>query len=163
MLYQSVISINHPDSLAIVGPYKGFSITAMVNADLTAQAVAQVWKGNVVLPDKKAMEGWCERSYAFRQKLTKGQGSGQAGMDAYKLEGWLSKAAGTGMAENLSWGWKGWKFWWGHRKLYRLLMDRINTPHVYRLFEGREGGRKRWDGAEAAIWRLNGEDRVSSS
>lgn len=154
-LYQTLFSTEFPDSLAMIGPYKGFSVSAMTNSDLAAQAIAQVWKGNFNLPNKVEKENWCLENYQFRQKITQGVGSSQPGVDAYGLEQFLSHAAGTGIEENLGWGWKGWKFWWKHRKLHGLLMDGINTPHLYRLFEGRDGGRKRWEGAEEAIWRLN--------
>jgi dimethylaniline monooxygenase (N-oxide forming) len=64
--------------------------------------------------------------------------------------------AGTQVNEKLGWGWEGWKFWWGDRTLYKLIMDGIPTPFVYRLWEGREGGRKTWEGARAEIYKVNG-------
>ena len=35
-------------------------------------------------------------------------------------------------------------------------MDGVNTPFVYRVFEGREGGRKGWEGAREEILRVDG-------
>ena len=72
------------------------------------------------------------------------------------FERWLNQAVGNGVNEAFGWGWEGWKFWWKERELYKLLIDGINTPFVYRLFEGREGSRRRWEGAKDAIYRANG-------
>lgn len=38
----------------------------------------------------------------------------------------------------------------------RDLMNGVNSPHIWRLFEGR---RKKWEGAGEAVRRVNGEAR----
>lgn len=74
---------------------------------------------------------------------------------------WLNQVAGNGVNEALGWGWKGWEFWWKERELWSFVMDGVNTPFTYRLFKGRRGGRRKWDGAREAIWKANGrEERI---
>jgi dimethylaniline monooxygenase (N-oxide forming) len=60
--------------------------------------------------------------------------------------------AGTGVDENLGYGWKGWRFWWRERKLSDLMMRGVMTPYMYKMFDGR---RKKWDGAKDAIVAAN--------
>ena len=103
------------------------------------------------------MDQWCDDNYRTALAQIKAWRIPKVGSDVRKLEYWLNNAAGNGVNEHLGWGWAGWKFWLGNRRLHKLIMDGVMTPATYRLFEGREGGRKRWDGAEEAIYKANGK------
>ena len=161
-LYQGLFSTTYPHTLAFIGPYAGHSFAAFSNADLSSQAIAQVWKGNFLLPPQPEIEAWCDVNYASQLKKISTWRVVKVGTDPKKLEQWLNDAAGNRVNEMLGWGWEGWKFWWSDRKLYKLLVDGIDTPFLYRLFEGRRGsngeekGRKEWDGAKEAIYKVNG-------
>ena len=157
-LYQGLISTTHPHSLAFIGPFRGHSFAAFSNADLSSQAIAQIWKGNFSLPAQSEIEAWCDKNYASSLSQLSVWHLQKAGIPPRKFEKWLSAAVGNGMNEMLGWtSLAAWKFWWGDRKLYRLIMDGIDTPYVYRLFPGRgDKGRKKWDGARAAIFKANG-------
>lgn len=54
---------------------------------------------------------------------------------------WLHDAAGTGVNEKLGYGWKGWWYWLVRNGECRDLMNGVNSPYIWRLFEGR---RKKW-------------------
>lgn len=156
-LYQTLFSINHPESLAFIGPCSGFSFSAFLSADLAVQAIAQIWKGGYPLPPPNEMNQWCEENYARSVRSVHRWRVPEPSADSLQLERWFNEVVGNGMNESLGWGWAGWTFWWREREMYRLIMDGVNTPFVYRLFEGRgEGGRKKWDGARDAIRWANG-------
>lgn len=156
-LYQTLFHLDHPQSLAFIGPWRGFSIAAFSNSDLLSQAIAQVWKGNHVLPNREELDAWVEKDYQRAIAQAKIWRIGKIGSEPRALETWLDKVAGTGVNEKLGWGWEGWKFWWSDRKLYGLIMDGVNSPHVYRLFDGKPGSRDKWDGAREAIFKANGK------
>lgn len=155
-LYQTLFSLRFPHSLAFIGPCEGATFAAYCNADLSSQAIAQVWKGKYALPPQAEMDRWCEAMYRQTLKRANAGRLGRIGTDSIALDRWLNAAAGNGMDEMLGWGWKGWRFWWKERKLYKLIMDGVQTPFVYRLFDGREGGRAKWDAAREAIFGANG-------
>lgn len=155
-LYQTLFSVDHPESLAFIGPCRGFSPAAMSNSDLASQAIAQVWKGAHKLPSRHEMEKWCEDNYRRAINQAKGWRIPKTGAESASFEKWLNEAAGNRVNEMTGWGWSGWKFWWSDHKLYSLVMDGVSTPFVYRLFEGKEGGRKVYPGARAAIYKANG-------
>ncbi|KAL8634378.1 MAG: hypothetical protein Q9228_008028, partial [Teloschistes exilis] len=148
--------LDHPDTLAFIGPCKGPSVAAINNSDLAAQAITQVWAGRYRLPDRKEMDAWCDKVYAKNLRQLSVWRLGKTATNAGELEYWLNEAAGNGVNEAMDWGWTGSKFWWGDRKLYSLIKDGISTPFVYRLFDGRPGSRKKWDGATEAILKANG-------
>lgn len=155
-LYQTLFSTRFPHSLAFIGPCRGFSVAALSNYDLSSQAIAQVWSGRFPLPTCEEMERWRDAMYQRTVEQAKVYRVGKTGTDSAALEHWLNEAAGNQMNSKLGWGWEAWKFWWSDRKLYGLIMDGVQLPHVYRLFEGREGARKKWKGARDAIFRANG-------
>ena len=156
-LYQGLFSLAYPTSLAFIGPFRGHSFAVFNNADLSSTAVAQVFAGNYVLPPRAVMEAWCDRNYAQNLELIKKWRIAKVGTNPRLLERWLNTAAGNGVNESLGWGWQGWKFWCTEQRLYRKLVDGMDTPHLYRLFDGRkaEGARKRWEGARQAIEAAN--------
>lgn len=155
-LYQTLFSTQFPDSLAFIGPCRGFSPVVFSNSDLASQAIAQVWKGTYPLPKAIEMERWCDENYDRALKQIKTWRIPLTGADPVEFERWLNKVVGNGVNEALGWGLEGWKFWWRERKLYGLIVDGVNTPFVYWLFAGREGSRRRFDGAREAIYKVNG-------
>ncbi|ETN40413.1 uncharacterized protein HMPREF1541_04690 [Cyphellophora europaea CBS 101466] len=159
-LYRGLFSLDHPDSLAFIGVYRGHSISAFVNGDLASSAIAQIWRGHHALPARAEMDTWCDANYRAMLAQIQVWRTVQVGQSAKEFETFLNAAAGNGLNEKLhGWGWEAWRFMLGNWRLYRLLMDGIDTPFVYRLFESPRGekGRKRWEGAEEAIWRTNGK------
>ena len=152
-LYQNIFPLEHADSVAYMNYYR-LSVGAYTVADLTAMAIAQVWKGAYSLPSRENMEAEIDKQRAWAANLTKGCKTGL--WPGILREGpwfqFLNAAAGTGINENLGYGWEGWKFWWKEKELCDVIMTGPNSPYVYRLFEGR---RKKWDGAREAIVRLN--------
>ncbi|KAF2234096.1 FAD/NAD(P)-binding domain-containing protein [Viridothelium virens] len=158
-LYQGLLSSRFPESLAFIGPVRGFSGSAFANYDLWSQAVAQIWKGNYPLPSRAEMNAWCDRNYKSNLAQLQDWHLQKVGLIPQELEHWLNDAAGNGVNEILgsSWSWAAWKFWWNNRALYKLIMTGIDTPFPYRLFEGR---RKKWDGAAEAIYKVNGKKYV---
>lgn len=155
-LYQTLFSPAYPRSLAFIGPAQGYTFAAYNHADLASQAIAQVWLDRYPLPSQGAIKAWCDTDYAYSLRQIKRWRVFKTGTETGQLESWLNRAAGNGLEEKLGWGWEGWKFWFRERELYGLVMDRVSTPFVYRLFQGREGGRKMWEGAREAILKVNG-------
>jgi dimethylaniline monooxygenase (N-oxide forming) len=160
-LYQGIISTRFPDTLAFIGPYRGHSFTAFSNADLTSQAIAQLWLGNYPMPSSSEMEAWCNRNYESSLWQIRDWHIQKVGQSPLLFEKWLNVVAGTAVDYMFSWtSWAAWRFWWRERELYKLLQDGINTPFLYRLFESPRGdkGRKLWDCAREAIYRANGRE-----
>jgi dimethylaniline monooxygenase (N-oxide forming) len=155
-LYRTIFHPEHVDSLAFFGPCRGFTFTAFNNADVVSQAIGQIWSGRYPLPTHAEVTQWCAKNYRFSLNQIQTHRIPKTGADAGDLERWLNEVAGTGVNEKLGWGLEGWKFWWNERKLYNLIMGGIFTPFPYRLFDGRVGSRKRWEGARDAIFKVNG-------
>jgi dimethylaniline monooxygenase (N-oxide forming) len=156
-LYRGVFSPKYPDSLAFIGTYRGFSVSATSNADLTATALTQIWKGNYSLPPREEMERFCEKNYRQQLRLIEPCRTNQvANPSSSEFEMWLNEAAGNGVNERLDGGWRSWKWMLSNWKLSRLLMDGIDTPFVQRLFDSPRGdkGRKKYDGALDAIMKV---------
>ncbi|MCJ1354888.1 MAG: hypothetical protein MMC33_004878 [Icmadophila ericetorum] len=153
-LYRGLLSSKYPDSLAFIGAYRGHSFAAFANGDLISQAIAQLWKGAYSMPSKQETNTWCDSNYRYLLKQLALHRLPKVGDRPGKLEPWLNEVAGNGINEKLGWGWEGWKFWWNEQRLYRMLMDGIDTPYVYRLFDGR---RKKWKGAREAVYQTNGK------
>lgn len=162
-LFRGIFSTVHPDSLAFIGPYRGHSFAGFSNADLTSQAIVQIWAGNYSLPPQVEMEAWCDNNYRDSLKQISMRRIGKITSDPKAYEVWLNDAAGNEVNEKLGWGLEGWKFWWNDRKLYNLLVDGIDLPYLYRLFDGREGSRLKYEGARDAIFRVNKEIKEKSA
>ncbi|KAM3469874.1 hypothetical protein MY5147_006753 [Beauveria neobassiana] len=151
-LYQNIFSLDHPDSLAFMGCVWFFS-GAFPLYDLASMAVAQVWVGRSSLPPAAEMASAVDAHHKLvcaraSQGPTPGTWVRQSAW-----EPWAQATAGTGLAENLGWGWKGWVFWWRNRAYYKLLVDGIYSPFLLRVFDS--GKRKKWDSAREAIEKLN--------
>jgi len=152
-LYMNLFPAEHADSCVLLcysafGKSNGFSF-----ADVTSMAVSNVWRGVEKLPAREAMEqhidrhqAWVAGRWALEPTID------PSGVKQWEFQRWQHRAAGTGM-ENLGWGWKGWRFWWRDRKMYKLMNDGVETAHAYRYFE--TGKRKTWDGARAEIIHQN--------
>ncbi|EPS36293.1 hypothetical protein H072_10174 [Dactylellina haptotyla CBS 200.50] len=155
-LYQGIFSTKYPESLAFIGPYRGYSFSHMANCDLASAALAQVWKGNYPLPTKVEMERWCNAHYQNTLiQVSRWRIFGFT-CNPGQLEKWLNNVSGNGINEKLGWGWEGWSFWWNERQLYHMIMDGVDTVFLQRLFDGRgEKARKKWPGARDAILRAN--------
>ncbi|KAJ3494806.1 hypothetical protein NLG97_g3837 [Lecanicillium saksenae] len=155
-LYQNIFSCDFPESLAFMGVV-WFPAPAFSTFDLAAMAVAQVWAGRSSLPPKTEMNRAIDEHHAWLCTVAE-RGSTLPGW--VKSADWLSwahGAAGTGLDTRFGWGLEGWKFWWRHTELYKLLSDGIISPHAYRLFEGK---RKIWSGALEELRYVN-RDKLS--
>ncbi|RKL20363.1 hypothetical protein BFJ68_g3069 [Fusarium oxysporum] len=152
-LYQNVFSLDYPDSLAFMGNLL-VATSAFPNSDLCTMAIAQIWRGNSPLPSIDEMNRATDKQHELICKLAN-EGSVSPGwLRQADWLAWADKAAGAQVYEHLGWGLKGWRLWWNDRALYRMLMDGIFTPFVWRVFDG-EGKRKKWDGAREAIEKVN--------
>jgi dimethylaniline monooxygenase (N-oxide forming) len=153
-LYRNVFSLDHPDSLAFMGCV-AFAAGAFPVYDLCSMAVAQIWKGNSNLPTLEEMNKAVDRQHEFICGIAK-QGSATPGwVHQGEWVAWANEAAGTGVNEHLGWGMAGWKFYFQDRALYKLLMDGIYVPAIWRVFDGDK--RKKWEGARAEIEKVNAE------
>lgn len=152
-LYQNIFSLDHPTSMAFMGCV-AFATGAFPLYDLATMALAQVWKGNASLPSIEEMNHSVDKQHAFICSIAK-DGSAMPGwVRQAEWVSWANEAAGAGVNEHLGWGLKGWQFWFQDRAFYKLLMDGIYTPFIWRVFNGK---RKAWDGARAEIEKINAE------
>lgn len=153
-MWMNLFPPKYADSCAFLcysafGKSNGFSF-----ADVTSMAVSNVFRGVEPLPSVGEMNAWIDRHQEWVASRWAMDHSVDTSMvKQWEFQGWLHRAAGTGM-ENLSpLSWKGWKFWWRDRKMYKLMNDGVETAHSYRYFE--TGKRKTWDGAREAILHAN--------
>ncbi|KAJ5345342.1 hypothetical protein N7452_003346 [Penicillium brevicompactum] len=157
-LYQNLLSLEHPDSLAFMGNLS-FMNPAFLMFDLASMALGQVWSGRSPLPPREEMIEAVDKQHQWLAELaTKGAVTPGLVKGADWLD-WVEETAGLGMKENLGYGMQGWWFWLTNRPLCNVLMDGLLLPFHYRLFEGK---RKQWDGAEEAILKVNEELRVKN-
>ena len=152
-LYMGLFSTAFPNSLAFLGAYRGPSASAFTGFDLKSQAIAQVWTGRYALPSAAEIERWGDAQYRYMLGEVAVWRIHKHGLPPGDMERWLNAAAGNGVNERLGW-WSlaAWQFWWSDRRLYSAIMDGVDTPFVYRLFDGR---RPKWDGAREAIMRTS--------
>ncbi|KAF5022589.1 hypothetical protein F66182_5360 [Fusarium sp. NRRL 66182] len=152
-LYQNVFSLDYPDSLAFMGTV-AFATAAFPLYDLCSMAIAQVWKGNSSLPSVQEMNHAVDQQHDFICSIAKDGSAVPGWVRQAEWLAWADEAAGTRVNEHLGWGLEGWRFWYSDRGFCRMLMDGIYTPFLWRLFDGK---RKKWDGARAAIEKVNAE------
>lgn len=157
-LYHGILSERYPESLAVLGGLTTVRPT-FVLYDLATMALASLWSGSYPLPSPRAMKREIDSHYNFVVRALENGPMSFLGLriDVRGTYKWLNATAGTGVIERLEgWGWEAWKFWWKNRTLFKYIMNGPNVPAVYRLFDmGR--GRKPWDGAQAAIEKVNEE------
>lgn len=151
-LYQNIISLDYPQTLAFMG-YVAYATGAFPLYDIASMALAQTWAGKSQVPTTIDMTRWVDRQHEFICNIAKHGSVIPGWVREGEWMAWANAAAGTGVDEYLGWGWKGWMFWLREGSLYKLLMDGVYSPHIYRVFEG--GKRKAWDGALAEIERVN--------
>ena len=146
-LYKNIFSPEYPDSIAFTNNWQaGDGIMAL--SDLVAMAITQVFAGNFDLPSRDEMEREIDEHHNWVEWMADGQGTHAELIDKEPWMDWLHSAAGTGVNENLGYGWQGWKFWLTDRVFCDMLMTGIDSPHIARLFDGR---RKKWVGAREAL------------
>lgn len=157
-LYHGFISEQFPDSLAFIG-HAIIMKPPFVLYDLITMALAGVWSGNHPIADEEERRKDIDAHYDFIASVLQRGPVPHPGMrfrmaDTYEF---INQAAGTGVTERLGcFTWEAWKLWWNDRKFYNLLMDGVDVPAVYRLFDtGR--GRKPWPGARDHIIKTNEE------
>nr|QKG86294.1 MFS general substrate transporter [Aspergillus sp. FM242] len=147
-LYQNVISLEHPESLAFMGNLS-FMNPAFLMFDIASMALAQVWKGRSPLPSKEEMRRSVDEQHKWIASLanngpvTPGLVSGVDWLE------WVDQAAGLGLQANLGYGMKGWYFWLTDHELCNMVMDGLLLPFHYRLFDA--GKRKPWKEARESI------------
>lgn len=150
-LYQNVFSLVAPNSLAFLGA-AAFPSPAFQLYDLATMAIAQVWKGASPLPTQREMEKAVDAHHEWVVSLAQ-KGSVYPGIvQPGPWMRWVNDTAGTGVSENLGYGMKGWGFWWKDSAFCKMCLDGIQSPHIYRGFDGK---RKKWEGARDAIEKVN--------
>ncbi|KAF5007223.1 hypothetical protein FDECE_6438 [Fusarium decemcellulare] len=156
-LYQGFLSEQYPESLAFLG-HAIIMKPPFVLYDLISMALGSVWSGSYPIASPEERRRDIDAHYDFTARTLEYGPVPHLGLrlasGAATYE-WLNQAAGTGVTDRLGcFSREAWKLWWNDRKFYNLLMDGIDTPAVYRLFDtGR--GRKPWAGARACIEKLN--------
>jgi dimethylaniline monooxygenase (N-oxide forming) len=152
-LYQGILSLDYPDSLAYLG-VSGYPSAQMPLYDLITMATAQIWKGAYKLPSRVEMEADVDKRHAWLLEMAALDGPAvlPGRMKVGPWMQWLHEVAGTGVNERLGYGLSGWLYWLKNMSYCRSLMNGINSPHIWRLFDGR---RKKWDGADKAVRLLN--------
>jgi dimethylaniline monooxygenase (N-oxide forming) len=159
-LYRNVFSLKKPDSLAFLGNVH-FALSGFQIFDMASMAIAQVWKGASALPSLTVMEKAVDADHAWMGEVAKGTSNVSPGMvDGGKWLHAMDDLAGTGVNENLGYGWAGWVFWLNNRRLSNMLMGGLWSPHMHRLFDGK---RRRWDGALKEVERVNGVATAAKS
>ncbi|KAH8657697.1 flavin-binding monooxygenase-like-domain-containing protein [Xylariales sp. PMI_506] len=160
-LYQGFLSEQYPDSLSFLGCML-VQGPPFVVYDLVTMALASLWSGAYApgLPSRAEMKRDIDTQYDIIVRLLD-RGPipypGFRGQNGAESSAWLNKVAGTGVEAQVgNWSWAAWKLWWEDRKFYGLLMDGIDTPYIYRLFNT-SYGRKAWAGARQQIIDTNKE------
>ncbi|KIW06590.1 uncharacterized protein PV09_02306 [Verruconis gallopava] len=161
-LYHKIYHPEYPDSLAYLSFWHTVAGICELG-DLASMGIAQVFAGRYQLPDLATMNHQIAQSHNFVNGLATRapqpislQAAAQC-LDRGPFIGFLHKAAGTQVSEKLGYGLAGWKFWWKDREFCNLLMTGVDSIHTARLFDGRPGSRKKWEGARQAIIEANNE------
>ncbi len=158
-LYQNIFPPEYADSLAYMN-YVALTDGAITVIDVAAMAIAQVWKGGFALPSEQEMNAEIDKHHEWVRSLGRDDSVYTGIVRPGPWYAFLNRAAGTGVDENLGYGWEGWKFWMRERKLSGLMLKGVMTPFMYRVFEGR---RKKWEGSKEAIFHANEHVKVYSS
>lgn len=165
-LYRGYISEQFPDSLAFLG-HLVIMGPAWVTYDLATMALASLWSGSAAAPAPNLISADVDAHYtdmisALRVDKVTHLGIRVRGGETFD---WLNDTAGTGLPSLLGnlFSLAACKLWWRDRRFYNLLMDGVNAPAVYRLFDTTEtgggggGGRVPWSGARAHIEKVNAQ------
>ncbi|KAJ9655936.1 hypothetical protein H2198_005284 [Neophaeococcomyces mojaviensis] len=164
ILYQNIFSLTHADSLAFVG-LALISFPAFLTSDLASMAVAQLWScspRSPTLPPTSEMYVWFQNHLQWSNSIRASSLTGRFPHLTVQNGPWLTwvqKVVGTELDEHLSlFSLKAWRFWISDRRFCGLLMNKIYSPHFYRLFDS-NGRRKSWSGARVAIETVNEDVR----
>lgn len=142
-LYRGIVPL-HPDqgirdSLAFLGQ-TAITLPGLLQMELQAMAVSQLWRGTSQIPPLDEMEQWHNRWMEWRidllarQKLTSTFYTALVPLGDHLT--WLDKTAGTGIFEHFGWlKYRAWAFWWKDRELYKLCKSGLFTPVIWRLFD----------------------------
>ena len=154
-LYQNVLSLDYPNSLAFVGTAITY-FAAFLGADLSSMAIALLWKDPARLPSETEMRNWYDSHLQWASNVRR-TGSFIPNMTEFgPWMRWIEQAAGTRVDEHLAYfSPTAWRFWWADRAFCELLLGGIYSPHFFRLFPSDK--RKDWPGAREAIERVNEE------
>lgn len=152
-LYQNIFPPKYANSVAYFNNIV-HDVPMLSLADLAGMAVAQVWKGAAPLPSEDEMNRTIDKHIDWICNLAKDDTVYPEFLEEATWHRWAHETAGTGILENLGYGLDGWRFWWRESKLCKLLLDGVDSTHMYRLFDGR---RKKWDGAKDAILAANAQ------
>lgn len=170
VLYRNIFSVDFPESLAFVGT-AAFPAPAFPTYDLASMAIAQLWQTGTAhddrrkptFPPKPEMIKTVEAHLAWAESVLASGPLNPRWVQGPQWMAWVEATAGVRLQEHLSpFSLTAWKLWWQDRELSRMLIDGILSPHIYRLFDS-EGRRRKWDGARAAIEKVNADvKRVSA-
>ncbi|KAK0103406.1 hypothetical protein ONS95_005431 [Cadophora gregata] len=166
-LYRNIFPLHSDASirncLAFLG-HGGIVFPGLIQFELNAMAISQVWRGKTLLPPHSEMLAWHQTHLAERKRNISYYGALENStyyptfMNLGEHLKWVDEAAGTGIYRNLgmAWGnWRAWKLWWEDRELYGLVMGGVFTSFVWRLFEGGKRRAMEWGECRAAILRQN--------
>lgn len=152
-LYQGIFSLDYPESLAFLGT-SPFSFQACLNYDLCSMAVTQVWAGNSSLPSLASMSAHVDAQHEAVMEIARtGELANVNLRNNWEWFKWCDEVAGLGIVKRMGYGIEGWKFWLKDRRLCKLMMDGLQSPHLFRLFD--EGKRRPWEGARKEVERVN--------
>ena len=150
------------ESLAFLG--HGYVVfPGFVQFELQTLAIAQVWKGNTEIPSWSGVQAWYANHLEHRETLKRryhvleGSTFYPGILDLSDHLPWLDQAAGGGLYDNIGGMFGGlfnpraWSLWWKDRKLYRLLMNGVFSPAIWRLFDTGKRRSLEWETARAII------------
>lgn len=109
-LYQNIFPPKYADSIAYMN-HVALTDGAMTVIDLAAMAIAQIWKGNSKLPSEVEMNSAIDKHHEWVRSLAKNDSVYCGIVRPGPWLNFMNSAAGTGVDENLGYGWEGWKFW----------------------------------------------------
>ncbi|KAK0328969.1 hypothetical protein LTR82_000903 [Friedmanniomyces endolithicus] len=122
LLYQNILSHQHPDSLAFIGMALVL-FPAFPMADLASMALAQLWKHPSLLPSPSEMRAQFAAHRAWRSRITAlpnpaGKEPQPLHMETGAFIKWVQDIAGTKLDEHLSYtSLAAWRLWWEDREL----------------------------------------------
>lgn len=152
-LYQGIFSLDFPDSLAFLGT-SPLTPQAFLNYDISSAAVAQVWTGSSTLPSLQEMNDHVDAQHNVVCQIARTGSLASTNLrNNWEWYKWCDEAAGIGLVKRMGYGLEGWKFYFQDRKLCKLVMDGLLSPHLFRLFD--EGKREAWPDARAAVEKVN--------
>ncbi len=157
-LFLQVFPPEYADSFAFLNSFAATDC-AWVVSELSAMAIAQLWRERSSFPSSKAIDTSVKKLQELQVSLWRKDNSVQPGIvPASEFYRFMHNSAGTGIREALGWGASGWGFWWKEREMSRLAGWGVVTPFMMRLLE--TGKRKKWDGAAEAIRKVNTEAKA---